>query len=78
MKSQQLSAAFREVNTMQWKVQHTTTPTTTTIIILIIINNKSSPQLSAYNANGCLKNMYYKAQAGTICQYYTLLQCDAA
>lgn len=50
MKSQQLSAAFRVVNTMQWQVQHATT--------IIIINNKSSPQLSAHNTNGCLKNMY--------------------
>jgi hypothetical protein len=51
---------------MQWQVQHTTTTT-------IIINNKSSPQLSAHNANGCLKNMYYKAQAGTICHNITLV-----
>ena len=75
MKSQQLSAAFREVNTMQWQVQHTTNTTTTTtiiIIIIIIINNKLSPQLSAHNTNGCLKNMYYKAQAATVCHNITL------
>jgi hypothetical protein len=55
MKSQQLRAAFTEVHTMQWQIQHTTTTTTTTTTtIIIIIINKSSPQLSAHNANGCL------------------------
>jgi hypothetical protein len=43
-----------EHNTMQ----HTTTTTTIIIIIIIIIIiKKSSPQLSAHNANGCLKNI---------------------